>query len=284
MGRNLDAVPILVTGSNGKLGRLLRVAWRKAPPRGCSPLWQSREIGDVLWRMLAEPYNGPTLAGGIILNFAGVTRGDVGTLAQNTELALAACDLAQKQGARHVFLLSSAAVYGAGQGVALDERAPCLALNDYGRAKLAMEAAVAGRPDVTVLRLGNVVGADALIGGNVLVDQVVLDPVVGQSGGPERSYIGPAALASVLAQLCQRVLAGQALPNVLNVAAPNVVAMADLLTAAGLDWRFGPKNPKVLPRIELDVARLQSLLSLPLLPANAQGMVDDWRNLHEGRL
>ncbi len=280
----MKKIPVLVTGSTGKLGELLRKAWSIAPLHGYFPIFQGRESGDVRWRMLDEPYNGPALRGGIIINLTGVTRGDPVLLQQNTDLALAACDLARRQGAAQVFLLSSAAVYGAGAGVPLAETAPCASLSAYGDAKIAMERAVQGQRGVTVLRLGNVVGADALVAGNARGVQAVLDPSPLGTRGPERSYIGPRTFAAVLAQLCQRVRTAQTLPAVLNLAAPGVVAMADLLDAAQMDWRFGPQNPAVLPRIELDVAQLQTILPLPMPSANAQSMVDEWRSLNEVRI
>lgn len=284
MRKILRDVPVLVTGSTGKLGILLRKAWSLAPPDGFIPVFQGRETGEIRWRMLEEPYNGPALKGGIVINFAGVTRGSPEALQQNVTLAQVACETARQQEAAHVFLLSSAAVYGSGKGASFGESAECEPLSAYGEAKLAMERAVQGQSNVTILRLGNVVGADALIAGNTGGGTVVLDPSPTGIGGPERSYIGPVSLGSVLLQLCQLAMTLPNLPAVLNVAAPDVVGMAEVLTAAQMDWRFGPPNPAMLPKIELDVARLQAILPLPMQTADAQSMVNEWRSLHEVRI
>jgi hypothetical protein len=104
--------------------------------------------------------------------------------------------------------------------------------------------------------------------------QAMLDPVAGQAGGPVRSYIGPVSLGRALVALAQR--AGR-LPQVLNVAQPGAVAMADLLVAAGADWQFGPSNAAVVPRVVLDVGRLQAIVALPQVTAH--GLVDEWRQV-----
>jgi NDP-hexose 4-ketoreductase len=103
----------------------------------------------------------------------------------------------------------------------------------------------------------------------------VLDPVAGQVGGPHRSYIGPITFARVLLRLADMAHAGADMPQVLNVAAPGAVAMADLLTAAGADWVYGADRADVVPRVVLDVQRLCGLV--PVAPATAAGLVDEWR-------
>ena len=129
-----------------------------------------------------------------------------------------------------------------------------------------------------MLRIGNVIGADALIGGADAAE-VVLDPVPGQAGGPQRAAIGPVALARVLEGLAARALAGHALPDLLNIAAPGAVAMADLLQAAGLPWRYGPENPHVLARAAMDTSRLEALLPGLAGDGSAADMVAQWRSL-----
>ena len=123
-----------------------------------------------------------------------------------------------------------------------------------------------------MLRLGNLAGADALLGRCLPDKAVTLDPIAGQSRGPERSYIGPAALASVLAGLIDCVAKGQ-IPGILNIAQPPVVAMADLLDAKGQPWHFGPKNPAAVARVGLATDRLAALV--PLHPATPAALIAD---------
>lgn len=280
---------ILVTGAGGRLGRLLRAHWPRCLPGGVAPLWQGRRAvapGWLSWDMLDGPYPGPRLDGGVILHLAGVTGGDASALADNGRLALAALAAAEASGAARVFVASTAAVYGPGGGADLAEDGPTAPANAYGAAKLRMErqvieAASACRAAVTILRIGNVLGCDALIGGAQPGRTVILDPVPEREGGPERSYIGPQTLAEVLAQLCVRALQGGHLPDVVNVAADPPVRMADLLEAAGLDWRYGPENPAVIARVALSCDRLRGLVTLPKDAGDPHRMVAEWRGGHE---
>ncbi|MDB6452681.1 NAD-dependent epimerase/dehydratase family protein [Falsirhodobacter sp. 20TX0035] len=233
---------LIVTGATGRLARLLRPHWP-----------------DAIW--LARGKAWPEGRGGTILNLAGVTN-PTGPLEDNVTTAAAAIAEGARRGAR-VFLMSSAAVYGAGdQDFAED--APMAPVNAYGHAKARMEALPGG---AVILRLGNVAGADALLGR--ARGEVVLDPV--GPAGPVRSYIGPATLAGVLAHLF-----GTAdLPRILNIAEPPPVSMGALLDAARLPWRFGPARDGAIPRVGLDTRRLQAICPLP--PADPVRMVAEWR-------
>ena len=203
-------------------------------------------------------------------------------------LGLAACHAAAAQGAQHVFLASSAAVYGVSE-TDFNEDSVCAPVNAYGAAKLKMERAAlawhrsagAGAPGLTLLRIGNIAGLDALLGGAKPGLAVVLDPVAGQATGPVRSYIGPMTLASVLTRLARLAASGAALPEVLNVAAPAPVGMAELLRATGLAWHFGPPNPAVIARVALDTALLQGLVPLPSTAATPSAMVAEWQEVHD---
>lgn len=279
---------ICILGATGRIGHMLYETWpanRTQPVirqgRGAAP------VGGLCWDMLVEPVPPEMPRGSVILNLAGVTRGDETALTANVTLALAALDAAQETAARHVFLCSSAAVYGAGHGQDLGEEDPTDPVNPYGRAKLAMEVAAerwaAEHPaiGVTVLRIGNVAGADALLGGAVAGRPVTLDPVPGHDRGPERSYIGPWALGQVLAGLADLACTGQPLPFRLNIAAPGVVGMADLLRTADLPWGWGPPNPSAVARVGLNTARLEALLPAAAGAGNAEALIADWRRWKE---
>lgn len=283
----------LVCGANGRIGRMLQLAWAGRP----GVLWQARDgrPGQWLrWDILSEPWPGARLPGGVLFGLAGVVRGDPEALAQNTTLALAMCEAALHAGARHVFLASSGAVYGAGRpdGLPVAEDATLTPLVPYGRAKAAMETAVLdwqarqgpGAPGLTLLRIGNVLGADALFGAATAGRPVVLDPAPGSDAGPRRAYIGPGRLAAVLAGLADLARGGKPLPAVLNISAPGQVRMGDLLDAAGFRWQFGPDNPQVLAGLPIDTERLEALLPGVAGSGRAADLVADWRDFGAERI
>ena len=214
----------------------------------------------------------------MILALAGVVRGDAAALALNGTLARAACDAAEAAGGRPVILASSAAVYGAGAGRPCAETDAPAPLAPYGAAKAAMEADLAARPGVTVLRIGNVLGADALFGAPPPAEGRVLD-ILPSGHGPERSFIGPQAFARALSRLVRLLAAGAELPRVINLALPGVVAMDALLTAAGERWQPRPAPAGVIARVELDVARAVGLGLVPEAPASAAALIADLRGL-----
>lgn len=266
-----DLPVLLVVGATGKLGRFLRAAWGAHPPAAFRPLWQSRRpVAGADW-VAWDPLSGnPMPRADAVLMLAGVTAGPPAALALNTALAEAACAAAARVGAGRVFLASSLAVYGATNAGPATEATPPAPLRPYGQAKCTMESAAAawraeagpGAPAVTVLRIGNVVGADALAPALASRRRVTLDRFPG-GGGPVRSYIGPGSLAGVLARLTARAVAGAVLPEVLNLAAPGGVAMADLAGAAGLPVVWQPAPAGAIENAVMDVTRLMALAPLP---------------------
>ncbi|MFC2966992.1 NAD-dependent epimerase/dehydratase family protein [Acidimangrovimonas pyrenivorans] len=285
-GRAAAEIRVLVTGGSGRLGRMLRAAWSRQPPPGLRPLWQGRgtEAG-LRWDILDAPWPEAAPAPRVVLHLAGVVPGPGARLADNTALALAVCRMAAKQGAAHVFLSSSGAVYGPTPKGAASEEDPVAPANDYGRAKFEMEqaaldwrrAAGPGAPGLTMLRIGNVAGADALLA--PARDALVLDDFPGRPGGPLRSYIGPETLARLLAGLARQAAAGATLPERLNIAAPHPVALADLARAAGLGVTLRPAPAGAVPRVVLDTARLQALLPVAEGDSDPEEMVAQWRRI-----
>ena len=271
------AVRILHLGASGRLGRMVSRAWRGPAGECLDVVPQLRRASDApegaaIWSPLEEPAPdiGPV---DVVIDLSGVTRGSAAALGRNVDLAAAALAAAERLGARHALLPSSAAVYGAGPFGEDAEPAP---VSDYGRAKLAVERAARGRP-ATCLRIGNVVGADALLGasreGPALIDRLP------DGRGPRRSYIGPLGLAHVLAGLARRAARGLSMPRVLDVATPGAVAMEDLADAAGLPWRHRPARPGVIAEVALDTRRLEALLPGAAGPADPAAMVAEWRAL-----
>ncbi|UWQ22153.1 NAD(P)-dependent oxidoreductase [Jannaschia sp. W003] len=244
----------VVTGASGRIGRMLRALWGEG---GAD--WRSRRDGPPL---AALP------VGGTLLCLAGVVPG-AGDLHDNARIAEATVRAAEAAGMRRVLLLSSAAVYPAGEGLREEDAAPA---SDYGRAKLAMEAVRSVAVEVTALRLGNVAGADALLGR--LGDAAPRLHVWPDGRAPRRSYVGPSSLARILRALADHPAA---LPPVLNVAAPGAVGMDALLDAAGRAWEPVPAPPDAVPVVALDVARLAALVPLDPAEGTAPEIVRQWR-------
>ncbi|MGE4325715.1 MAG: NAD-dependent epimerase/dehydratase family protein [Pseudodonghicola sp.] len=275
---------ILVLGASGRIGSILRRWW----PEGRG-IWQARPApgrqdgaGWLIGDPLAEPLLLDRLRGEVaaVLGLAGGTPtslrpGD--DMAANVDLGLAAVRIGAGLGVP-VLLASSAAVYGA-QGGLLAETTPPRPVSDYGRAKAAMEAGAAdlGRDlgvPVTSLRIGNIAGADAILGGwrpGFTLDRFA------DGRTPRRSYIGPVTLARVLERLCLT----PDLPGLLNIAAPGMVEMGALLDAAGLAWVPRPAPDGAIAQVALDVTGLCG--RLPLVPATAAGLVAEWRDLAQDR-
>lgn len=230
-------------------------------------VWPGRPGPDGTWPGFDAP------PGAVILHLAGVTRGTAADLQANVDLAQAVARAARRIGAARAIFASTVAVYRPGPGL-LTEDSPPDPQSDYGRSKLAAEQALvadlAGSGTaLTVLRIANVVGADALLGRARARPgaTVTLDPVPGQPAGPERSYIGPVTLARVLSAL----IAERDLPPLLNLAQPGAVGMADLLDAARLPWTWGPPRALTVPRVVVDVARLAQ--RVPLDSATPAGLL-----------
>jgi UDP-glucose 4-epimerase len=268
---------VLVIGGSGRVGRMLARAW---VGDGLRPVIQYRaaplgvNLPHLRWSPGSEPLPLAKFKAMIVL--AGVVPGR-GDLAQNATIAQACLTAAQAAGIGKVLIASSSAVYGVNDGTPFAETDALHPVNDYGRAKRTMEAALAPfraqGTQVCALRIGNVAGADALLlnlaaGGVVQVDQFA------DGAGPLRSYIGPLTMARVMASLTTQVL-----PEVLNLAAPHPVAMNDLAQAARANWSWHPAPATAHQRITLDCRRLTALCPIDKACSTAQAMVDEWQLL-----
>ena len=271
----MTAPRVLVLGASGRLGRMLQRQWRDA---WLQPLWQTRRDAGIAEAQVFDPLGDPAQIArrlgpvDVVIGLAGVTPGR-GDLALNTDLARAACAIGAATGARRVFASSSAAVYGRPESPVAEDAA-LRPETPYGHAKAEMEATLrcAAPCPVTVLRIGNVAGADALLdqpGAARCLDRFA------DGQGPRRAYIGPRAFADVLASLAHRATEGDALPDTLNLAQPGTVAMADLCHAAGLTVTWRPAPPEALPELALDLGRLARLMPLP--EATPASIVADWQ-------
>ncbi|MEQ8897751.1 MAG: NAD-dependent epimerase/dehydratase family protein [Roseovarius sp.] len=273
-----QAADILLTGAGGRLGRLLRHA---AARDGTGPrrlAFQSRRPGTGLTWAPGDALSALPRCDTVVALW-GRTGGDAAALAENGALVAFSHAVAMACGARRLFHLSSAAVYGPGRH--MNEATPPRPAAEYGRAKLAMEGEVAGLPRNDriahgILRLANVVGADSLAPGLRGAGPVGMDRFE-DGGGPIRSYIAPGDLLRVLTGLAD--LQPDDLPDTLNIAAPAPVRMEDLVGARRLDVDWRPAPPSATHEVSLDAARISALLPGAIRHQTAAAMVDDWAAL-----
>lgn len=253
------AADLLVLGASGRVGRRLRRIW---PQRDARVLWQYRrpaaspEEAPDIWQ--SSPGQ-PLPAARAVLVLSGITRGSPEALAANAALAEGAAVAIRQMGAERALFASTMAVYGDTRpGGACEQDLP-RAPGPYGVAKRAAETAfltaLQGEAEVSVLRFGNVVGAD-LLGDAVAAGQRVRLDRFADGQGPRRSYLGLRQLARVLEVLvAPPILAasapgatggGATMPRVLNLAGAAPIAMEDLLRAAGLpfDWHPAPSTAR----------------------------------------
>lgn len=276
----------LVVGASGRVGRLVRAGWRINPP-AATILPQFRTVSEVdglRWSPLdglapIENLRDRGVWVDALVVLAGIVPGRPDTdFADDARIADACLAAAHSIGIRRSLVASSAAVYGRAAGLPVREvDTPC-PVTVYGEAKLATEDACRQWRerglDVTTLRIGNVAGADSLLGQPRVTSglEIALDRFP-DGRGPLRSYIDPVTLADVLGSLA----AAAELPPVLNVAAPGEVAMAGLLDAAGLRWRWQDAPPAALQRLVLDCGALESFHVFPADAASPARIVAAWR-------
>jgi len=268
-------LPILILGGTGRLGAIVRrflcpdvkVIWqaRRAEP-GIDLVWSPEDGLASLQSQLAR-INVTRLRAVVAL--WGAVPGRAADLGLNTELAHVAADIALALQADRVLHCSSAAVYKPGPEPARESDV-AVPLSAYGHAKLAMEAAVICRyrqapqsPQPCILRIGNVIGADALsdamrvaahLGTPVTVDRFA------NGQGPARSFISGSDLARSLAALVRCALS--ALPEAVNLAAHRPTSMADLVQEAGLPLAWRPALAGAVPLVALDTTRLRGIIDL----------------------
>jgi NDP-hexose 4-ketoreductase len=256
-----------VTGADGRIGAALRASWG---PSGA--FWMSR--GEGPWRDLMAGPLSPLPPTAVLLHLATDRRDAARALRLDKAVA---CALRDRPPA-HVFFASSAAVYGDAPQPWSEAACPS-PVTAYGKAKRDAEdsfrdALPAGR--LTILRIGNVFGADALGAAMARPGRVLLDPVDAGTAGPLRSWIGPVMLASVLRRLVAQAGAGRPLPGILNLAQPGPLGMGTLLDAAGRDWTFGPPRAGTCASAVLATDRLLGLL--PVQAATPDQLVAEWRD------
>lgn len=247
----------LVLGSGGKLGKLLRERWPSSDD--LVPIWHGGPTDELRFDIVTDTaaLQAAVDASDAVLLLAGVT-GETGLRPLSTNTSVARAVIA-RAGLKPVFCCSTAAVYGRTAG-RLGEDSPLAPVSAYGASKRDMEHAVRDQPNAFVLRIGNVAGADALLG----IDRPSYMLTEFPDGStPIRSFIGPGLLARVFTHLARRALDGRSLPRVLNVAGPTPMSMAALLEAAGKAWMPKPAGPENIKKVELDTSALWQLWDEP---------------------
>lgn len=267
---------ILVTGANGRLGRLLQGAERACERSQQQVLFAARSGESDLPAFDADAIPDDLPPAAMVVGLWGVTSGTAEALERNSDLVAATRDVARATGANIAIHLSSAGVYGPGEE--LSEASPSLPASDYGRAKLRMEAEVADLEHDGIahccLRLANVVGADSLAPALKGENPVTLTRF-DDGHGPLRSYIAPGHLLEVLRYLS--ALPPARLPAILNIASSAPVEMAALARAAGKSVVWKPVTPADRQRVTLSTERLAALLPDLPLHKTAEDMIADWQ-------
>jgi nucleoside-diphosphate-sugar epimerase len=281
---------LLVTGATGRIGHFVRTS---AAARGVEMTCQSRRDisaqthGRWLQWTPGEPEGEQELHGvQAIIHLAGATPtagtpslDDDGFTQANCLTALSVLKAAARHGVRRVLLASSASVYGPPmfENQTFSEEAALSPTTPYARSKVAMEEVVAnfaatpGAPELCVLRIANVAGADQLLqNARKATAQAPLTLDRFQSGKSAlRSYIGPRHLGDTLLSLATHPAA---LPPVINVAAAEPVRMADILKEMAArrpcHWRYRDAGEHAIERVVVDVAKLENLVG-PYTPDNA---------------
>lgn len=268
-----DLPDVLITGATGSVGTLLSRAWALDPPWGVRPVWSARStaarVGWLAWDMAGDGHPDIPPSLGAILHLARSPNA-----VHDLHLAREALRLARDRDVP-LLIASSVAVYG-NSAARVSETAPSRPITENGRAKLRLERQLRTADKVSFLRIGNVVGADALLGGGG--PSVALDSVAESGRGPLRSWIGPRTLARVLGDLLVLAVRGVALPRHLNIAQEPALGMADLAEADQRDWQFSGQWADV-GCVRVDCRLLQSTIGRPVPPADAPALVAEWRSL-----
>ncbi len=293
----------VVMGSSGRLGRMLRARWYAKPGLPFHPIYQSRDPltrADLIWSpqtgpvrfatdlqkildAAPHPFDGLTYPHDIVMVvMAGVTPSSAGNLEDNTPITRACLQAALAANITRVLIASSSAVYGTNHpAMALTENTPLAATSDYGRQKQQMEQLCAApewnKLQITVLRVGNVSGADALMLNHAKAPTAVLELDVFADGKSLlRSYIGPETLADVVQSL---IMAPGPLPAVLNVSAPRPIYMDDLAQAAGITWRPRPAPENLRQCITLHTNLIETLHRFALCDSSPMTMCQQMKKI-----
>ncbi|MDO6735075.1 SDR family oxidoreductase [Octadecabacter sp. 1_MG-2023] len=276
----------ILLGANGRLGTILShfargagLDWKTQARQGDADIIWSGDFGDTAADQVFQ--NDAT-----ILNFIGETGTDKTQLeSANVDFVEQLLEKASQSNVKHVILASSAAVYGAGDGTPFKEMDQTAPLNAYGKSKAAMEhiakdfAATSSAPKITIARIGNVAGADALLAAahRYLADSAAM-PLHRFSDGTAsvRSYIGPYDFFVAIKAL---IPTPDTKLRTVNVVQQQPVSLDKLLAAykvhllPDLNWIDEPAPNGVPHSVVLSTDTLQTIVTLENYddPADALG-------------
>ena len=282
----------LVLGVTGNLGTLLYSIWQDKTPALFNPIYQHRRekfLGenslhcnflksfDSLRLYITK--NGPI---DVIINLSGITSGSIDNLNLNVALGEATLQMAIEFNIPRVIIASSSAVYGVNDGTPFLENNMPKPINYYGLSKLQMEKRCkdyhAKGLDICIIRVGNVVGADAFT--RNLFKSTKKNPVIIQqlNDGSDimRSYIGIETLAQVLYSLST---ATDLLPFILNVAAPIPNSMKALAIESKLPWKLNKSLAEKTYNVILDCSLLSKLYCFSLEDSNPTIMIHQLKRI-----
>ena len=259
-----------ILGANGRLGGVLyRHALRNRQ------VWRGQtrsKGGDIHWSglMADKSASGIFQPSSTIINMIGSTSQNEQDLhVNNVQFVKDLLTRAAGIGVAHVVLASSAAVYGNGGDDPLTEGMPLRPLTPYGVSKAKMEAAAHAaptgkdQPAITILRIANVAGSDALLAAakrNVSDRKPMSLHQFPNGEAPVRSYIGPKDLFDVVNTL-SKPHGGP--PRTLNVAAAHPLSLDHALEGykqfllPTLEWKPTPVPSKVPSTVFLSTKRLE---------------------------
>lgn len=277
---------VLLLGATGRLGTMIRSS--APPPPNIMALFQTRHKDipvDGNW-VFWDPKAGDLLCPDqgqspvridTIINFIGATPTAGHHSAQ--EMQIANCMVAQqveyearRLGVRNLIQISSASVYGRPFSASgrVHESDRCVPLTAYGETKLKMENDALERSDfglnTVVLRLGNVIGADALVQNAMrTTPERPLKLSCFADGSPVRSYISPQEMTEALWSLVRALADQKNVPHVMNLSRPEPVRLSDLLEAlskqfdAPIHWVYVDAPQSDIHSLILDTSLLERI-------------------------
>lgn len=277
-------------GATGRVGRLVTQAWKNSLGPVNQIPFQTRNK-DLPASPLHIPWDiadgsGPleewmNIYGRLscLIVLSGTTPATGTNMYDNVTLAQSYTQVAHKLEIPRILIASSSAVYGSGSRRPFVETDPCVPINAYGQSKQMMEESlksyVSPDRDVCCLRIGNILGADALFLNAKRGERIELDTFE-DGKGPIRSYIGPTNFAHVLERLAT---CKSRLPFTLNVAAPFPVYMDDLARAANLNWTRRPASDAAIQTYTLNCDKLARFVQLPTNASDTRAMVNDLKRI-----
>lgn len=263
---------LLVVGATGRVGALVLPFWQASSlpillqhrkrettlPVTQRILWDPSVSNSVLKNWIAQ-----NETPNCMVIFSGVVPGSEQDLFLNSEIALSYIRAAEELSIPKVLLASTSAVYGNYLDRPFSEQDETRPVTAYGKSKLEMERACISyqnskKMEITILRIGNVAGADALLTNVIAQPQrkiFIHQDVNGST--PLRSYIGPETLAYVIAKLANF---DRKLPRILNIGAPSPVEMKSLADAASVTWCAKHPEDSASQIITLDTTLLWRLI------------------------